>query len=78
MSEEKPKQGGVVSVLQVFALLEVFGAFLGGAAANLSLGVEVILMISAALFAALLWGAGSVIQELRTIAFNTKPKAPAP
>lgn len=84
MKDQKPEQGGIAAVLQLIAILEVVGAFLGGALANFTLGAEIVLIVSAFVVASLLWGAGAVIQELRNIAFNTqRPQvqaqpAPAP
>lgn len=72
MKEQKPEQGGIAAVLQLIAILEVVGAFLGGALANFTLGAEIVLIVSAFVIASLLWGAGVVIQELRNISFNTR------
>jgi hypothetical protein len=73
--QTKPNHGGVIAVLQVIAILEVFGALFGGAVANLSLSAEVIFMTGAVIFAALLFAGAAVVQELRNIAFNTRPHA---
>ena len=72
MDESKPKQGGVVTILQLIAMLSVICALVGGALANLSLAAETGFMVSAVIAAAFLWACASVVQELRNIEFNTR------
>lgn len=72
MKSQSPTRGGVVAVLHLIAILEVVGAFFGGALANLGLGAEVVVVLSAVVFAAILFAAAAVVQELRNIEFNTR------
>ncbi len=75
MDQSKPRNGGISAVLQLIAILTVIFSLLGGALANLSLGSEVVLLVSSIVTAALLWAAAVVVQELRNIEFNTRKGA---
>lgn len=68
----KPVTGGIVSVLQFIALMSVLVAFFGGAVVNLSLGDEVVLLVSVSITAVFIFAMAAIIQELRNIAFNTQ------
>lgn len=67
----KPVTGGIVSVLQFIGMMLVLLAFFGGAFANLSLGDEVVLLVSASITSVFIFAAAAIIQELRNITFNT-------
>lgn len=72
MITDRPVTGGIVGILQFIAIGSIGLAFVGGAVAGLSLGAEIILMVSVAITSALVWAASAAIQELRNIAFNTR------
>lgn len=72
MVNNKPRNGGISAVLQLFSILSVVIALLGGAMANLSLATEVVFLVSSIVTAAVLWAVSVVIQELRNIEFNTR------
>ena len=71
---DQPTIGGIVSVLQLIAVLSIIGAFFGGALLNLSVAAEIVFMTSAVISAAILWAFAEIVQSLRNIEFNTRSK----
>ncbi|MEP6898702.1 MAG: hypothetical protein ABI870_09240 [Rhodanobacter sp.] len=76
MKDGQRETGGIVTFLQVVAMLSVFGAFIGGALANLSLAAEVAFVLSAVISASILWALASGVQALRDIEYNTRRETP--